>query len=113
VVKIDEFTDDAGFIMVDRTDPYVSLTLGKQTSKTSVKDDAGGKNVVFNEVMSFHKEKTGNELMVRNALNGSTHILYILHHMYALYICIHVHMKKIIYIYMYTYKTCLYAHIYI
>ena len=66
VVKIDEFRDDAGFIMMDRTDPFVSLTLGNQTFKTEVKNNAGGKNVEFNERLSFKKDRTSTTLKVCN-----------------------------------------------
>ena len=64
VVKIDEFCDDAGYIMEDRTDPYVVLTLGNQTFKTKVKVNAGGTNVEFNECLSFKKDRTSNTLVV-------------------------------------------------
>ena len=37
VHKIDGFSDSAGFM--DRTDPYVSLQLGKEKHQTSVKND--------------------------------------------------------------------------
>ena len=67
VVKIDEFSDDAGLIMTDRTDPFVSLTLGNQTFKTAVKDNAGGKNVEFNERLSFKKDRTSTTLKVCNS----------------------------------------------
>jgi hypothetical protein len=53
VLWIDEFADTAGFR--DRTDPYVSLSLGSETLKTSTQDNAGGSNVVFNETLTFHK----------------------------------------------------------
>jgi len=62
VVSIDEFSDTAGFM--DRTDPYVSLTLGDETYKTTVKDNAGGKNVVFDEKLSFNKQLIENILQV-------------------------------------------------
>eukprot|EP00277_Geminigera_cryophila_P010826 CAMPEP_0179451886 /NCGR_PEP_ID=MMETSP0799-20121207/35916_1 /TAXON_ID=46947 /ORGANISM="Geminigera cryophila, Strain CCMP2564" /LENGTH=129 /DNA_ID=CAMNT_0021247545 /DNA_START=25 /DNA_END=414 /DNA_ORIENTATION=- len=63
VVSIDEFSDTAGFM--DRTDPYVSLTLGDETYKTTVKDNAGGKNVVFDEKLSFNKQLQENILKVK------------------------------------------------
>ena len=62
MASIDEFSDTAGFM--DRTDPYVALTLGDETYKTSVKDNAGGKNVVFDEKLSFNKQASENILKV-------------------------------------------------
>ena len=54
VHSIDEFPDRVGMISTDTTDPYVKLQLmGGKPQKTSVKNNAGGTNVVFNEVVSF------------------------------------------------------------
>ena len=62
VEKIDEFSDNAGFM--DRADPYVLLSLDDDTMKTSVKDNAGGKNVFFNEILFFNKNLLSRELRV-------------------------------------------------
>jgi len=50
---IDEFADSAGFM--DRTDPYVALSLGSEKQKTSCKNNVGG-SVVFDETLSFDKQ---------------------------------------------------------
>jgi Ca2+-dependent lipid-binding protein len=62
VEKIDEFSDNAGFM--DRADPYVLLSLDDDKMKTSVKDNAGGKNVFFNEFLFFNKNLLSRELRV-------------------------------------------------
>jgi len=45
VVKIEDFSDSAGFM--DKTDPYVRLRLGEESQRTVCLDNAGGKDVVL------------------------------------------------------------------
>ena len=53
VQSIEGFSDTAGFM--DRTDPYVSLVLGKEKRKTRYQNNAGG-TAVFDEVLTFQKK---------------------------------------------------------
>jgi len=48
VYSIRNFKDTAGFM--DKTDPFVQLTVGRITHKTTVKNNAGG-SAVFDEVI--------------------------------------------------------------
>ena len=97
VVSIDEFSDTAGFM--DRTDPYVSLTLGDETYKTTVKDNAGGKNVVFDEKLSFNKQ------LQENILKVFLSIWQMINFFVRMYTRIHVHIYICIYIY--AWYTCI------
>ena len=54
---------NAGFM--DRADPYVLLALGNETLKTSFKENAGGKNVVFNETLTFNKPLLQGKLVLK------------------------------------------------
>ena len=50
VQSIEGFSDTAGFM--DRTDPYVSLVLGKEKRKTKYQNNAGG-TAVFDETLTW------------------------------------------------------------
>ena len=63
VVRLDNFSDTAG--MMDRTDPFVEMRLGNECLKTSVKNNAGGHNVVYDETLSFNKALLAGELKVK------------------------------------------------
>ena len=61
VEKIANFSDKAGFM--DRADPFVKLTLGNETKRTSVKKNAGG-DVIYRETFTFIKAHMLGELKV-------------------------------------------------
>jgi hypothetical protein len=61
VFRIVNFKDTAGFM--DKTDPYVQLQYGTTLHKTTAKNNAGG-NAVFNEVFSFVRNPSENQLKV-------------------------------------------------
>ena len=61
VFRIINFKDTAGFM--DKTDPYVKLQYGTTMQKTAAKNNAGG-NAVFNEVFSFVRNPSQNQLQV-------------------------------------------------
>jgi len=61
VFRIMNFKDTAGFM--DKTDPYVQLQYGTTLHKTTAKNNAGG-NAVFNEVFSFVRNPSENQLKV-------------------------------------------------
>jgi len=50
---------------MDKTDPYLVLELGHETLKTSVKNNAGGTNVIFDETMCFSKKLSDHVLTVK------------------------------------------------
>jgi hypothetical protein len=61
VFRIMNFKDTAGWM--DKTDPFVQLQLGKTIHKTAAKNNAGGA-AIFDEVFSFVKEPSHNQLQV-------------------------------------------------
>ena len=63
IVRLDNFSDTAG--LMDRTDPFVELRLGNECLKTSVKNNAGGHNVVYDETLSFNKRLLAGELKIK------------------------------------------------
>ena len=63
IVRLDNFSDTAG--LMDRTDPFVELRLGNECLKTSVKNNAGGHNVVYDETLSFNKALLAGELKIK------------------------------------------------
>ena len=63
VEKIDEFSDTAGFM--DTTDPFVEITVGNQTLRTSDQNNAGGSNVSFGETLQFNKQLLDKSMKVR------------------------------------------------
>jgi hypothetical protein len=48
---------------MERADPFVKLTLGHETMRTSVKKNAGG-NVIYRETCTFNKQLTHGKLRV-------------------------------------------------
>ena len=48
---------------MERADPFVKLTLGQETMRTSVKKNAGG-NVIYRETCTFNKQLTHGKLRV-------------------------------------------------
>ena len=48
---------------MDRTDPFVQLTLGEHTASTTVKGNAGG-TADFNEVLSMNRARQDSLLQV-------------------------------------------------
>ena len=73
IAKIDEFDDKVGMISMDTTDPYVKLQLmGRKPLKTSTKDNAGGKNVEFNEVLSFFDKGLFENMLTITVMDSNT-----------------------------------------
>ena len=59
--RIIGFSDKAGWM--DRTDPFVQITLGGHTASTFVKNNAGG-TAEFNEVLSVNRTRQDSLLQV-------------------------------------------------
>jgi hypothetical protein len=60
-VEMINVPDTGGWM--ERTDPFVRLTLGQETMRTSVKKNAGG-NVIYRETCTFNKQLTHGKLRV-------------------------------------------------
>jgi hypothetical protein len=60
-VEMINVPDTGGWM--ERTDPFVKLTLGQETMRTSVKKNAGG-NVIYRETCTFNKQLTHGKLRI-------------------------------------------------